>query len=153
MYEVARPISLPERYNMRQKVHERVDISYSYVDRLDLPARLQDLYCHCGNYSAVNITREKRVGPPVCNNCRCVVGWFFYKCVKCEEFFIKDFRHPKFCPHYPTCWEHTPGLPWRYCVEHTADPDEFEFYSIIVPPVGLNPKQFSEEELANVFVF
>lgn len=89
----------------------------------------------------------------MCKACNGIVPWFFHKCTVCDEYFVQDFRHPKFCDFNPTCWTHTQELPWTYCTTHKADPDEFEFYALIVPPLGYNPKQFSEAELANVFDF
>lgn len=89
----------------------------------------------------------------MCGNCCGVVRWFFFKCVKCETYFVQDFRHPKFCNFYPTCWKDTQQLTWKYCTEHKADPDDFPLFRNIVLPKGLNPKEYSAEELDNVFDF
>lgn len=134
-------------------MHERVDPAHNFgITKTDLPHRLAIQFHDCGNYTATNIKRY-RGGPPICGNCDKVVPWFFFKCVSCDTYFVKDFRHPKFCDFYPTCWEHTLVLPWRYCTKHKADPDEFELCAVIVEPIGLNPKVFSDEDLADVFDF
>lgn len=118
------------------------------VQKYDLPYRLAQKFHDCGEYKAFPVTAYKN-GPPVCARCLKVVPWFFYKCVVCDQYFIQDFRHPKFCAFYPTCWQHTLELPWEYCVDHRNylgyDPQ------LLVEPIGLNPRSFSDEELANVF--
>lgn len=133
-------------------VHDRVDPKYSFPEFYDLPPRLQDLMHRCPNYSALPVTQYKK-GPPICGSCAKIVPWFFFKCIKCDEHFIQDFRHPKFCNFYPTCWEHTLELEWDYCATHKADPNEFEFFAQIVEPRGLNPRNFTDAELENVFDF
>lgn len=135
-----------------ERAHERLDPSYTFPNIYDLPPRLRSIYHDCGNYSAVGAKIYKG-GPPLCGNCDKVVPWFFFKCIKCDKFFVQDFRHPKFCNFYPTCWDHTLLLEWKYCTTHKADPDEWEFYAQIIEPVGLNPREFSDEELAGIFDF
>lgn len=127
--------------------HERVGIEYKTIKKHELPHRLQQLYHSCGEYSAMTASVENG-GPPKCGNCNKVVPWFFYKCVKCEAYFIRDFRHPKFCPAYPTCWEHTLELPWEFCEDHSYKPKTYagnaawqnDWYRPYVEPIGLNPK-------------
>lgn len=134
------------------QAHERVKPEFNFgINKYDLPHRLREKYHDCGNYSAMNLVKYS--GPPMCGNCNKVVPWFFFKCVKCEKHFIQDFRHPKFCNFYPTCWEHTLTLEWRYCSTHRADPDVYEWFAQIIEPIGLNPKEFSDEELAGIFDF
>lgn len=141
--------------------HPRVGIEYKTIQKHDLPFRLQELYHDCGQYSAM-ASSVTNGGPPMCKNCNKVVPWFFYKCVKCESYFVRDFRHPKFCQSYPTCWEHTLELPWEYCEQHDFPPRPAhvgaaewmnDWYRPFVEPLGLNPKNFTEEELAGVFDF
>ena len=123
---------------MGNRTHPRVGIEYRIPKPSSLPYRLRQKVHTCGNYKSLPVT-DYHNGPPICGNCRKIVPWFFFKCVKCEKHFIKDFRHPKFCPLYPTCWEHTLELDWEYCTEHIGDPNKFEFYRIIIEPIGLNP--------------
>jgi hypothetical protein len=134
------------------KMHERVEREYSFPEKHELPFRLQNLMHDCGDYSAMAVKRYRN-GPPICGNCNKVVPWFFFKCVVCDKYFVQDFRHPKFCGFYPTCWEHTLELEWDYCSIHRADPNKYEWFAQIVEPVGLNPKEFSQSELENVFNF
>lgn len=132
--------------------HPKVPKEYSFPEIYELPYNLQEK-CHaCGKYSAVNTIFYKG-GPPICGNCNRVVPWFFFKCVKCEVYFIQDFRHPKFCGFYPTCWTHTLELEWEYCTKHKADPEKFEFYRKVIEPVGLNPRIYTPEELAEEWDF
>jgi hypothetical protein len=138
-------------------VHEK--IRFKTVSKYDLPYRLSLLYHDCGNYEAKSRAQILN-GPPICSNCNKVVPWFFFKCAECDQYFIKDFRHPKFCIFYPTCWQHTLELPWEYCEDHcfparapyTGNAAWMnEHYKALVEPVGLNPRSFTDEELANVF--
>lgn len=118
------------------------------VERYDLPYRLSQKFHDCGNYTGTP-SRTYRNGPPICGNCNKVVPWFFYKCVKCDQYFIQDFRHPKFCSFYPTCWQHTLELPWDFCRDHR--PYLATDLVVVVDPIGLNPRSFTAEELADVF--
>ena len=132
--------------------HERVEREYTFPEKSQLPYRLVQLMHSCGNYAALNRPRWDK-GPPICGNCDKVVPWFFFKCVTCDKYFVQDFRHPKFCSFYPTCWKHTLELEWEYCETHRADPKKYEWFAQIVEPTGLNPKQFTADDLADVFDF
>lgn len=126
-------------------MHEK--IRHRRVEKFDLPIALRSLIHDCDEYKA---------GPPGetpvrCHNCMKTVPWFFFKCTVCDEYFIKDFRHPKFCSMYPTCWQHTLELPWEYCTEHR--PHLNWYHEIILKPTGANPRTFSDSELADVFDF
>lgn len=126
-------------------------IPYKEVLKTDLPYRLASIYHDCGDYKVPKIRKQ---GPPLCINCNKYVPWFFHKCVVCDEYFVRDFRDNRFCNFYPTCWEHTQELPWEYCADHSYNynRDDRELY-VQYPPVGLNPKNFSDEELEGVFDF
>ena len=130
--------------------HERVDVKYSRPEFRELPHRLQQLVCNCGNYSAMAC--KYKDGPPMCGNCNKVVPWFVKKCVDCDTYFIQDFRHPKFCGFYPTCWEHTLTQDWDYCVTHRSYLWDTGYWET-VEPVGLNPKIISKEQLENFDIF
>jgi hypothetical protein len=117
--------------------HPRVDRRYRIPRHEEMPYRIKPLIHNCGKYSWKPV--EDRTGPPICKNCNKIVPWFVFKCVKCDDYFIKDFRHPKFCSLYPTCWDHTLTLEWEHCPEHVPDPDKFDFYRMVVKPKGLNP--------------
>ena len=121
-----------------QTPHPRVPDDYLVADWYDMPLRMRNLVHTCGNYSAWDAS-VKDGGPPKCKNCKGIVPWFVHKCIKCDTIFIRDFRHPKFCHFYPTCWEHTLSLEWTHCPTHTGDPATREWYAQIIPPSGLNP--------------
>jgi hypothetical protein len=129
-------------------VHPKVRLSQ--INKYDLPYRLSQQFHDCGEYIPFPVTAYKN-GPPLCARCKKVVPWFFYKCVICDQYFIQDFRHPKFCAFYPTCWQHTLELPWEFCGEHRPHVLGGTRLNMIVEPIGLNPRKFSDEELANVF--
>lgn len=131
-------------------VHERISTEYTRPELHQLPLRLQKLMCNCGNYTAMTARFES--GPPMCGNCDKVVPWFFKKCIECDTYFIQDFRHPKFCGFYPTCWEHTLTQEWEHCETHRSYLWELRYHEI-VEPVGLNPKVLSTEELASFDIF
>jgi hypothetical protein len=118
--------------------HPRVDRRYRIPRFNELPERLKPLVHNCPKgykYKAV----ADRSYPPFCANCNKVVPWFVFKCVVCEQHFIKDFRHPKFCPLYPTCWNDTLPLEWVNCPDHIPDPTKMHWFETIVEPKGLNP--------------
>lgn len=116
-----------------EPMHERVDRRYRIPRFKELPTRIQNLVHNCPQYSWKPVS--DRALPPYCKNCNKIVPWFTFKCVKCDQHFIKDFRHPKFCTLYPTCWEHTLELTWERCTDHMPQNDE------VVEPKGLNPKK------------
>jgi hypothetical protein len=120
--------------------HPRVHRGYRIPRFKELPIRIQAKVHNCPQY-AYKKEDQIQEGPPICANCKKIVPWFCFKCVKCDRYFIKDFRHPKFCPLYPTCWEHTLELEWDHCPDHQPSPAKFEFYEHIVEPKGLNPKK------------
>ena len=84
----------------------------------------------------------------ICATCEKPPIFKYYQCVSCDNFFIKDFTHHKYCILYPHCWNCIPKLGWDYCPDHTipiyrstADLEK------IHPPLGLNPRTFSNDDL------
>lgn len=87
-------------------------------------------------------------GIPCCAGCYKPYSWFSHFCVGCGNFFIRDFYSPKFCELFPVCWDCLPELSWAYCPDHrTANTGTRE----VVPPVGLNPIKYTQEEIDDVF--
>jgi hypothetical protein len=118
-----------------ERMHERVDRRYRIPRFKEMPSRIQLLVHNCPQY-AWKPQPDHSTLPPYCKNCNKIVPWFVFKCVACDKHFIKDFRHPKFCSLFPTCWEHTLELKWDFCTDHMYHNDE------IVEPHGLNPVEF-----------
>lgn len=122
--------------------HPRIDLDRYIVPLFSsLPLQFQHKCCHCGDYKAGPSTYPR---PPHCRNCGKFVRWFFKRCVVCEKVFLQDFRTPEFCTFYPTCWEHTQGR--EPCDYHTNSLGGIG--AAYYPPLGLNPREFSEDELA-----
>src|SRR4249919_1464215 len=101
--------------------HPRVDRHYRVPRFKELPETIKPLVHNCAKGYKYKVTADKTL-PPYCANCNKIVPWFVFKCVTCNDYFLKDFRHPKFCPLYPTCWEHTLELEWDHCPDHIPDP-------------------------------
>lgn len=131
--------------------------SWEYRSYWNIPIAFRDRICHGyrreetaahNGYSSVN-------GVPRCNTCRKPPFWSLHYCVSCGVLFIKDFSDSRFCNLYPHCFDCLPKLSWAYCPDHTpaflvpifqirTDPTEFA-------PIGLNPRKFTDEELADAF--
>jgi hypothetical protein len=89
-------------------------------------------------------------GIPACKRDGGVFPWFSHYCVRCGDFFLRDFYDPRFCAFYATCWDCLPQLPWASCTDHYGyDPSNYK----TAPPVGLNPRKYSEQEIADAFSF
>src|SRR4030095_44118 len=115
--------------------HQRMSREYWLPDWKNLPPRLQRKVhnpTEC-KYSAK--PKEFKDDIPYCKTCNKIVPWFCYMCVKCNRYFVKDFRHPKFCPFYPTCWDHTLELEWERCPDHVPRMDWFD---TVIEPIGYN---------------
>lgn len=92
------------------------------------------------------------------NNGCCTVCdglWYtnLHRCVLCDDLFIRDFFDPKFCLFFPTCWSCLPKLPWAYCVNHTPTGVVAQLFKKTKPPIGKNPKKFTQEELDDFDIF
>ena len=115
--------------------HPRMSKSYWMPDFKNLPPRLQRKVHNPYECKYNPKVKEYPEDIPFCRNCNGIVPWFCYMCVKCNRYFVKDFRHPKFCTFYPTCWTHTLELEWERCADHVrSDP----WFNTIVLPLGYN---------------
>ena len=115
--------------------HPRMTKSYWEPDWNKLPPRLQRKIHNPYVCKYVPKDKEFREDLPFCKNCNRIVPWFSFMCVKCNRYFVRDFRHPKFCTFYPTCWEHTLEQKWERCADHVPNTD---FFNIIIEPLGYN---------------
>lgn len=89
-------------------------------------------------------------GIPGCATDGAVWPWFSHFCLLCGTFFIRDFIDPRFCTFYATCYDCLPKLPWASCPTHYSGyPDPAK----TSPPKGLNPREYSEQEIADAFSF
>ena len=127
------------------------------VDDRAIPRNFRSLLCITtvgGEHERGNI-RRGRYGIPACGNCDRILPWFLHQCVSCGDFFIRDFLSAKFCSLYPHCFDCLPRLSWAYCPDH-ASYFATTFHGDVdaeYPPTGINPRKYTEEELANAFDF
>lgn len=123
-----------------------------------VPVNFQNLLCFGPIPTNIDkhTTFEKKRGLVICGDCDKPKVYNSHWCVSCGEFFIRDFIDTRFCPAYPHCFNCLDKLKWDFCPDH-AMPSHVEFAengdTTILPPVGLNPKVFTAEELENVFDF
>lgn len=137
----------PRKYWHSSGSHIVNVVNVSFVNEELIPLTFRKLMCFSMGKEG-HEGSSSRGGVPACGGCGLTYSWFGYFCVGCGEFFIRDFHHPKFCPLFPTCWNCTPELPWDYCPDHhVRSVGSLE----IVPPVGVNPKKYSQEEIDDVF--
>lgn len=87
---------------------------------------------------------------PGCETCDGVYHWFAYFCVACGKEFVRDFRDYRHCSLFPTCWDCTQQMPWDECPDHKHT-KEFYLKMPAFPPVGLNPKTHTKEELDRIY--
>lgn len=113
-----------------------------------IPRTHRDKICFSMGKEGHNEPTKSRGGLPCCGGCGKPYPWFSHFCVGCGEFFIRDFFSPQFCSLYPTCWDCLPELPWSYCPAHGDN--ELRFREVM-PPAGLNPRKYTQEELDDVF--
>lgn len=105
----------------------------------------------CFTMSAENHGPDLSRGIPLCKEDDAVYPWFSHFCLSCGEFFIRDFVDTRFCAFYAHCWNCLPKLPWDYCADHYGLPPEKKH--TILSPLGMNPKKYTDEEIADAFAF
>lgn len=77
-----------------------------------------------------------------CHTCKGYHIIDLHKCIFCANLFIRDFTAIKYCGWAPTCFNCLNKLPWERCPYHIR-PKNIED----LPPLGINPKVFTQEEL------
>ena len=124
----------------------------------NIPTRYQNLLCY-GNIPTnvdKHTTFTTKRGIIICGDCDKPKVYRTHWCVCCGDFFILDFIDTRFCSAYPKCWKCIDTYKWDYCPDH-ASPKFVDFAengdTTILAPVGLNPREFTAEELENVFDF
>jgi hypothetical protein len=115
-----------------------------------MPLEFRKQVCSC--VRAGRLVRKDSMADllSVCNKCNKPESYHLYRCGRCENLFIHDFRAP-FCYKEPLCWDCTTDDP-QPCSEHTYcepywSPEQY------IAPVLPKPKVNTAEELANVFDF
>lgn len=123
----------------------------------NIPLQYRDKVCH--GYRREESKSHKgytnRSGIPVCATCGKPPAHLIFYCFNCGELFIKDFRDTRFCALYPYCYDCLSELSWAFCPDHTVRLTA-SFYKLmdnptIIPPIGMNPRKFTEEELRDAF--
>lgn len=112
-----------------------------------IPATLQTKVCMCDEPgSPLFDSKRRHTYMNCCNKCLKPFRWYVRRCIGCNTWFIKDFRIKEIdCAKHTLCWDCTMGdtEPCDCPKEQTIRPN-FE-------PLGYNPKQYSADEVANVF--
>ena len=119
---------------------------YEHRYRYNIPAEYRTRVCMCERHKIV--TNSWR-----CGNCDLPPVHYLNKCVDCGKIFIKDFSFPWFCTVCPTCHECSKSIA-APCLLHGLIPLFREKFSIetgaiLGEPFGLNPKHYTEEEMAD----
>lgn len=105
-----------------------------------VPTKFQSRVCMCEEYHGVS-SRYRRMN--YCAKCQKPYRWYLRRCVGCKEWYIKDFRiWAKECPRHSKCWDCIQGNRCE-CLQAVDEPRPGDF-----SPLGLNPKRFTSEELA-----
>ena len=91
---------------------------------VELEYDVRKLVCNCaisvyGPYPPMKI----EVGYiPLCSICVKPRLHYAYLCEICEDYFIKDFKHPGFCYREPQCWDClTDDAYCNHCMSHLSD--------------------------------
>lgn len=112
-----------------------------------IPRTLQDRVCMCDEHTGTLFDYSKRAGPLMqcCKACRKPFRWYVRKCIVCHEWFIKDFRFKAVdCAKHSKCWMHSSAI-------HECDCEKEESIRTDFGPLGLNPREVSEEEMNAAF--
>lgn len=127
-------------YNCPPIYRDRLCFSYLF------PSTLRHNYASDGAPWTLSSSENGR-----CLICRGLYYSNLYRCIFCDDIFIRDFYSPKFCMFLPNCYDCLPRLPWAFCPAHTRQ--GFPSSLKEIPPLGLNPKKYSKEELDSFDIF
>lgn len=122
---------------------------YEFRYKYNMPVAFAERICAC---EGLTVKFSEHGG--FCARCIKPFEWTLFECVRCETLFIKDFGHPYFCICDPTCWECSQKLD-NFCPTefHMGVAKQGGYIEALRDPLGLNPKTFTDEELADVFDF
>ena len=81
-----------------------------------------------------------------CHTCKKPPLHFLNQCFVCGETFIKDFSWPYYCLLDPTCWNCSQDIA-APCLQHSVINMYKEKGYPLTPPMGLNPKFYTAQEL------
>lgn len=122
--------------------------------RYNIPSSFSKLICMCDDKLwniGIKESDDKRYNYWVCTKCNRLPRYHFFRCFQCEEYFVKDFKHPNFCVLDPLCWD---------CITNPENKDFCYHKPLYVdlmlgesPPFLPKPRKFTVEELENVFDF
>lgn len=124
---------------------------FSFRFHKNIPFWIREKICHCEFFNYGGIKKDPYNQIHRCDTCGKYNVYLLFKCVDCEEHFIKDFRHPRFCTfeHF-RCWD---------CLNVYLELDELccdrvRWYidnrKAIVPPVGISVRRLSEQEMNDI---
>lgn len=149
---IPRELIKPEKhwYFSTEHITNVVDVSYR-MRRALYPLNISKLICwnwgHDGHER--NGSSRSRAGIPACNSCYGIPVWFTHYCVSCGGVFVEDFADARFCRLYPHCWDCLPKLSWASCPDHGSN----VLCGTSWEPKGLNPRKYTEQEIADAFAF
>lgn len=130
---------------------------FRYIE--NIPSWISPYICKCDqfDYSFAKGIRDYPALTPSnwplkCGTCSRYNVYLLFVCVDCDEAFIKDFKHPRFCTfeHF-RCWDclnnylanDEDGVCCDRVTWHIAE-------ERVLPPVGVKVRRFSDEEIASV---
>lgn len=130
---------------------------FRYIE--DLPAKYARHICKCDEFG-YKFSKGIRNFPAVtasewplrCSECGKYNAYLLFVCVDCDEPFLKNFQHPRFCHHeHFRCWD---------CLNSFVENDETGMCcdrvtwwmdkTKVMEPVDLRIREYTAEELAEV---
>jgi hypothetical protein len=109
----------------------------------DIPATFKSKICLCDN--PVVDPFHKHPILVWCQRCSKPLRWQLRICSSCKELYIADFRNPENCKYvqHQRCWTCLQNPDTKKC----EDSCSYRTEVLVVPPVGLNPKKYTKEEI------
>lgn len=127
-----------------------------FIDKyVELPSHLERFICLCS--TGMNYREGFHASPDsnvfLCGTCKGTSLWNFSKCIDCDIYFVKDFTHPAYCYQHAQCWNCVGGEVfsidnYEACCD-LKQVTRYRKHLRILPPVGLNPKTYSQEEVSD----
>ena len=114
---------------------------YEFRYRYNIPVEFRKRVCTCERINYKNMKT-----PWACGTCGKPPVHFLFRCIICEKIFIKYFDTATLCNRHPKCWD---------CInkeEHHCSCVRYGGVRVF-EPLGLNPKEFTTEEMTGVFDF
>lgn len=103
-----------------------------YLAELRYEAKKLICCCSISVYGPYPSTDWSKGYVGICNSCKNPRIHALYNCDICEQYFVKDFKHPGFCWKNPICFYCLPADAWcKHCEEYCPP----LFHSTIEPPL------------------